>query len=139
MAETKRVGVSAQPHRLQHAFQAIAEYVMNERLLHSIRQVIEHLVAGRYVELETLTNGQRLSAQEMAKAINDYGRKLVLPPEDVFELMDVVEVRNAQPQQWSVAMPLWTREEGRSDLSIGVTVIADEDGYSVELDDIHVL
>ena len=75
----------------------------------------------------------------MAKAINDYGRKLVLPPEDVFELMDVVEVRNAQPQQWSVAMPLWTREEGRSDLSIGVTVIADEDGYSVELDDIHVL
>lgn len=112
---------------------------MNERLKQSVRQVIEHLVAGKYAELETLTAGQRLTAHEIAKAISDYGRKLVSPPDDAFGLMDVVEVRNAQPPQWSVTMPLWTREEGRSDLSIGVTLIADEKGFRVELDDIHVL
>jgi hypothetical protein len=36
-------------------------------------------------------------------------------------------------------MPLWTREEGRSDLSIAITVIADGEGFRIELDDIHVL
>ncbi len=112
---------------------------MNERLKEPVRQVIDHLVAGKYAELETLTNADRLSAKEMAKAISDYGRELVLPPDDAFRLMDVVEVRNAQPRQWSGTMPLWTREEGRSDLSIGVTLIAKEKGFRIELDDIHVL
>lgn len=112
---------------------------MNERLKQPVRQVIEHLVAGKYAELETLTGRKRLSAQDMAKAISDYGRKLVSPPDDGFGLMDVVEVRDAQPRQWSVTMPLWTYEEGRSDLSIGVTLIADEKDIRIELDDIHVL
>jgi hypothetical protein len=112
---------------------------MNERLKEPVRQVIEYLVAAKYAELQLLTNGKRLSAQEMAKAINDYGRELVLPPDDAFGLMDVVEVRNAQPRQWSITMPLWTHEEKRSDFSIEVTLIAEERGFRIELDDIHVL
>ena len=36
-------------------------------------------------------------------------------------------------------MPLWTKEEGRSDLSIEVTVIKETSGFKIELDDIHVL
>ena len=88
---------------------------------------------------QTHSKGQRLSAQDMAQAISDYGRRLVVPPDDAFKLMDVVEVRNVKPPQWSVNMPLWTQEEGRSDLSIGVTLISYEEGFKIELDDIHVL
>ena len=112
---------------------------MNEHLIQPIRQVIEHLVAGKYAELESLTGRQRRSAQEIAEAISGYGRQLVLPPDSAFELMDVVEVRDVQPRQWSVTMPLWTHEEGRSDLSIGVTLIANKKDFRIELDDIHVL
>ena len=112
---------------------------MNEQLIQPVRQVIQYLVAGKFAELESLTGGRRLSAQEMARAISDYGRKLVAPPDDAFALMDVVAVRNARPAQWSVTMSLWTREEGRSDLSIGVTLIADTESFRIELDDIHVL
>lgn len=112
---------------------------MREHLERPLRQVIEHLVAGRWAELEALTGGKRLTAREMAEVIAEYGRKLVLPPGDALRLMDVVEVRNAQPKQWSVTMPLWTQEEGRSDLSISVTLIAQEEGFKIELDDIHVL
>ena len=112
---------------------------MNEQLIKPVRQVLALLVAGQYAELETQSNSIRLNAQEMAKAINDYGRELALPPNDAFQLMDIVEVRNAKPRQWSIAMPLWTREEGRSDLSIGLTLFAEETGFRIELDDIHVL
>jgi hypothetical protein len=112
---------------------------MNERLKDPVLKVIEHLVAGEFAELESLTNGRRLNAQEIGKAVTDYGRKLVLPPEDAFRLIDVVEVKNAGPRRWSVTMPLWTREEGRSDLAIEVTLIADHENLRIELDDIHVL
>jgi len=112
---------------------------MSEQSRQPIRSVIDHLVAGKFTELEMLTKGQRLSAPEIARAISVYGRRLVVPPDDAFKLMDVVEVRNFKPPQWSVNMPLWTEEEGRSDLSIGVTLISDGEGFKIELDDIHVL
>jgi hypothetical protein len=70
--------------------------------------------------------------------ITDYGRQLVLPPDEAFGVMDVVEVRNAKPRRWSVTMPLWTREEGRSDLSLELTLIAGAQAFAIELDDIHV-
>lgn len=111
----------------------------NEQLRQPVRQVIELLVAGKYTEVEALTNSIRLSAQEIAKAITDYGRQLVLPPADAFGLMDVVEVRNAKPRRWSITMRLWTQEEGRSDLSLELTLSADAQSFAIELDDIHVL
>jgi hypothetical protein len=111
---------------------------MNEQLRQPVYQVIKLLVAGKYAEVEALTNGVRLSSQEMAKAISDYGRELVLPPNDAFGLIDVVQVQNVQPPRWSITMPLWTREEGRSDLSLELTLIGGQP-VAVELDDIHVL
>jgi hypothetical protein len=104
-----------------------------------IRQVVELLANGRHAELEARTNGVRLSAREMAKAIADYGRHLIIPPEEAYSLMDVVEIRSTQQPRWSVTMPLWTLEEGRSDLLLELTVIRREKTFDIELDDIHVL
>ncbi len=112
---------------------------MNEHLQQPVREVIELLAGGKYSELEALTKGVRLTAEEIAKAIVDYGRHLVVPPENAFELMDVVEVRTTGMARWSITMPLWTREEGRSDLSLEVTLIGDQKPFGIELDDIHVL
>lgn len=112
---------------------------MNEQVRQPVREIVELLVAGKYAEVERITKRVRLSAEEMAKAISDYGRQLVIPPEEAFGLLDVVEVRNMQPPRWSVTMPLWTREEGRSDLSLELTLIHGQNAFDVELDDIHVL
>jgi hypothetical protein len=112
---------------------------MHEHLRPSVRAVIELLVARRYAELEALTKGVRLSQQQIAKAIADYGRELVVPPENAYGLLDATEVRLAQPPRWSVTMPLWTREEGRSDLSLELTLVAERKAFGIELDDIHVL
>jgi hypothetical protein len=112
---------------------------MNEHLRRPVRDVIELLTAGRFKDIEILTNGSRLNAMDIAKAITDYGRQLVMPPEDGYELMDVVEVRDSAPPRWSIRIPLWTREEGRSDLSLELTVSQRSNGFDVELDDIRVL
>jgi len=112
---------------------------MNEQLREPINRVLVLLVTGKYAELTTLTHGNRLTAKEIATAITDYGRTLIIPPEDAYGLMNVVEVTNAQPKRWSIAMPLWTQEEGRSDLTLELTVIKHQNKFVIELDDIHVL
>jgi len=112
---------------------------MNDQIQHAVGQTIELLVTGKYADLERLTHGTRLTANEMAKAVADYGKQLTLPPQDGFKLMNMVEVKNAQPKRWSVTMPLWTKEEGRSDLTLELTAIKRDNKVSIELDDIHVL
>ena len=104
-----------------------------------VRQVIKLLVEQRYSELESLTKGIRLRAGDMMQAVQSYKRTLIMPPEDSYNLMNAVNIRSSEPPQWSIVMPLWTQEEGRSDLSIELTLIKEIQGFRIELDDIHVL
>lgn len=112
---------------------------MQEDLHQQIKNVIELLVNEEFEHIEALTKGVRLTSEQIRHAIEDYGRKLILPPSNAFELMNVVQIRNAVPSRWSIVMPLWTVEEGRSDLSLELTIVKSGAGYTVELDDIHVL
>ena len=112
---------------------------MASELRQPVGTVITHLVAGDYSGLESLTRGRRLSAEEMKTAVDDYGRRLVPPPESAFESdLDAIPIQDADPSAWSVVMTLWTEEEGRSDLSIVLTVTQLEYGFDVTLDGIVV-
>lgn len=113
---------------------------MRERILQTVKQVVSDLATKRYSELAQQTDGRRLSADHLAAIESDYGVTLVAPPDDAYELLDVVEVARTNPRSWSVVMPLWTRDQGRSDLSLELTLIEAQPGQlSVEIDDIHVL
>ncbi len=104
-----------------------------------VRRIVEALAAKDYSQAATITNGIRLPEDQIRGAIEDYGRTLVMPPDDAFDDMDVVQVTGATPSQWSVRMSLWTEEEGRSDLSIELTLKESGGDFVVELDDLHVL
>jgi len=112
---------------------------MNAQLADLVKKVLNLLVAEKYADIVILTHGTRLNAEEIARAIGEYGRKLIMPPEEGFQLMKSIEVKNARPRRWSIVIPLWTREEGRSDLTLEMTVIEQQNGFFVELNDLHVL
>src|SRR5687767_10921672 len=112
----------------------------NPQLKAAVRQVVSILVQEDYESLERLTNGVRLTAEEMAEGVREYGGSLILPPEDIFENLDVVEVEGAQPRKWSVNVDLWTAEEGQSDLTLGLTLReSGREIFDVEIDNLHVL
>lgn len=111
---------------------------MSEQLKDPVRKVIELLVSRQYAKVEAITGGIRLKAPEIAGAIAEYGRKLIPVPEQGLDLMDVVRVHGALPPKWTARIPLWTEEEGRSDLSVELTLIKDGQDFKIELDDIHV-
>lgn len=110
------------------------------RVIRTAREVVELLVAGEYEQLENLTKSRRLSADELRSAVDDYGERLCLPPRHVFEEVDALELTGSIPAKWSVRIDLWSVREGRSDLSLEMTLAAaDGDAMEVEIDNIHVL
>ena len=110
------------------------------KLKSTVRRVVSLLERGDYEALERLTNGVRLTAAEMAEGVREYGGNLILPPDDVFDNLDVIEVEGARPREWSVNVDLWTAEEGRSDLTLEMTLReSGKEIYGVEIDSIHVL
>lgn len=116
---------------------------INQRITATVRQLLEWLVTGDFGAIERYTNGVRLSAGLISDAVSEYGHKLVMPPPEVFENLDVIEVIEiigASPKRWSVRFDLWTEDERRSDLSFECTLIDSEVGLlKTEIDNIHVL
>ena len=113
---------------------------MSVELLQATAQsVAERLARGEYDAVVAESSASRLTADELRAVVREYGRTLVIPPETAYRDLDAVAVRGATPPTWSVRAPLWTKEEGRSDLTLELTVILNENRPSFELDDLHVL
>jgi hypothetical protein len=104
-----------------------------------VQTVMEDLSQGKFEALVARLAASRLSAEQLRQVIREYGRTPISPPVTIEPELDVVQVQGASPPTWSVRSPLWTREEGRSDLTLELTVTTDRDAVRVELDDLHVL
>ena len=111
---------------------------MKRELENAVRQIIDLLVSGEHYDLEALTEGRRLTAAQIGSAIQEYGRTLITPPPDQLAI-DAIQVTGKKPATWSVSVPLWTREESRSDLTLELTIEDRVDGPRVDIDNIHVL
>ena len=110
------------------------------KLKATVQRVVSLLARGEYEALERLTNGERLTAAEIREGVRDYGGSLVLPPDEAFDNLDVVEIEGEQPRAWGVRVDLWTAEEGRSDLTLELTLREGaEEVYGVEIDNVHAL
>lgn len=106
----------------------------------AVRLTVHLLVEKRYSDLEALTRCTRLTASEMESAVAAYGRTLVFPPDETFRSLDAREIEaHPQNKKWSIVLPLWTKEEGQSDLALELTLEREVDGTRIELDNIHVL
>jgi|SRR5690554_5233353 len=103
----------------------------------TVRHIYSLLQSQQYEAVEKLTNGIRLSADEIEEAITDYGCRLVPYPDSVE--LDIVEVTGSTPKEWSVVAPVFTVEEGLSDLSIELSLVDNgQEIYRSELDNIRV-
>ncbi|MFD0686445.1 DUF7668 domain-containing protein [Actinomadura fibrosa] len=114
--------------------------MLPEEGVNAVRAVLGLLVRGHYEELETLTEGRRLSAGEMASAIERTGRHLITPPDGAFRSLDAVPLADgaADERAFRVRVPLWTAQDGLSDLAVSLLVTEVMDGvWTVELLGIH--
>lgn len=111
----------------------------NEPVADIVREVIALLVGQQYKELERFVPETRMTAEDIARVIQDYGKAVVPCPEPIEDVIDIVELAGRSRPTWSVVVPLYAQEGGRSDLSVELTVVElDQNEFQVALENIRV-
>jgi hypothetical protein len=132
--------VPPQPDELpDHPREREAALQAPERVLRTVaRQAMKWLVHCEVAALISRCASSRLTSAEVWRVLNDYGKTLVETPHDDDFSIDAVRTQATTPT-WSVNVPLWTSEEGRSDLTLQLTIALGPRGPVIELDDLRVL
>lgn len=114
---------------------------MNTKKLHNTVKMVTDLLAEKnYKEIESLCDGVQLDAEELAYASEDYGMEILPLPKEGYKKLDIVEVTDSNPREWSVYVPIYTAEEGLSDLTLELSLIDNpSELYQIQIDNLHVL
>jgi len=106
-----------------------------------IEQTVRHIYSILHnktpADLASFTGGVSQNACDIGECITEYGCELVAYPENI--QLDVVEVFGSNLKEWGVVAPIYTAEEGVSDLSIELSFT--ENGEAIlksELDNLRV-
>jgi hypothetical protein len=110
---------------------------LEPELFEAVRRIVAALVAGRYAAVVANGQGGRVSESEMDARISEYGRTLVPLPDEAMATIDMYP-QDGNPDEFAMDVPLWTQEEGRSDLTMLVRVRRQGGSYHVEIDDLLV-
>lgn len=111
---------------------------MDDELLNQVKRLVLDLVAGQYAAIAADGRAGRLSEEELRIAVTEYGHTLIPLPQDGLTLVEVFP-NKSNPDMASVNIPLWTQEEGHSDLTLSVTATKYGDRYTLHVEDLHVL
>jgi hypothetical protein len=96
------------------------------------------LADGDYPSVMERSGGAGMTSRELQEIIRDYGRKVIAPPAD-YACISIVECEATAVPTWSVEADLWTAEEGRSDLTLSMTIAFGPHGPAIQIDNLHVL
>jgi hypothetical protein len=111
---------------------------LSSPMVQALKALVHELVAGNFATLAADRRAGRLTAEELANAVANYGRTLIDLPDAAFETADVIPLAG-QATAWAVDLDLWSVEEGQSDLTLSVTLQLTPDGVLTSIDDLHVL
>lgn len=113
----------------------------NNRLMDTALRLTQLLVDEEYTTIERLSDGEGLNAAQLSEAVEDYGRHLMMPPDEEFEtLVHVYPVEGAEHPEWNIDIDLWTEEEGQSDLTLQVNIVESAPAqWRLRIEDLHVL
>ena len=108
----------------------------DERLKDPIRSLVREIAAGNYGRLEAEGKLGELTAEDLREAVEDYGRTIVPLPDEAFDRVDYYE-KQYEPG-WLLDVPIYTEEEGASDLTLELET-QESDPASVVVRNLHVL
>ena len=106
----------------------------------AVRVLVDLLVRGEYATIDRISGGARISASDLKRAVADYGRVLAAPGDGWWDDVSVTPIETDGSPSFHIAVPLWTQEEGRSDLTLEVRLdeVAPE-AFETQIEDLHVL
>jgi hypothetical protein len=116
--------------------------INDKKMEKTIMRLVNLFIKEEYAEIVNWSKEVRLTENEIKEAIDEWEQKVVFPPKDFFNHVDIMKIVDTDEghKQWSVIFELWMDKDGKSDLSVELTFIeSSEKYYDIELDNIHVL
>jgi len=99
---------------------------------------VADLAEGRFDEIERDGRSAQCAGADLERAVAECGRTLLPLPDEAVALIDAIE-HTADPDGCAVDVPLWTVEEGRSDLTLSLDARKEPSGCRLEITNLHVL
>lgn len=109
----------------------------DERFKEPIKSIVRDLASGRYEDLEADGRSGPSTAAGLREAVERYGATLVELPEEAFDWVDDYP-REGREGVWKLDLPLYTEEEGQSDLTLILEAEAKPDAVTVYIRDLLV-
>jgi len=114
------------------------------QLHNTVSWLLSLIASGTYEELEAMYVAAKPDSRYIEQALMNYRPvHYTMPPDnELANLIYYIEAVRSPTQvpSWRVAIDLWTVEEGRSDLTLQVTIMDTGQAlYDVLIDDLHVL
>jgi hypothetical protein len=105
----------------------------------TVREIVDLISTKQYELALQACSKSRLTAADIERVIEVYGRSTVMSPENADRYIDAVAIKGCLEPTWSVLAPIWTLEEGHSDLTLDLTITVKSPHPDVELNDLHVI
>lgn len=110
--------------------------MIDSEAINLIFALVEDLAEKNYHQISEDGRIGRLTEEELKIAIDSYGCKLVSLPHEAVGIFDACKVEGKR--EWQVDVPLWTEEEGRSDLTLSVSIDFTNGKKTISIDDLRV-
>ena len=98
-----------------------------------IEKIVQKIANDCFGEIET----SETSADDLQRVLREYGCSIVPLPDNALSLAETYHIANEN--RLDVYLPLWTKEEGRSDLTLFVSCFMKNGKSFVEINDLRVL
>jgi hypothetical protein len=106
------------------------------RFRDALSAIVAHVAEGDFAAL--IREGSSPAGTDLGRWVRQHPAHVIPLPPEAWQIARCGRVTN-QPGTWWVEVPLWTAEEGRSDLSLEATIAEDDGRFMIQIDGIHVL
>jgi hypothetical protein len=101
-----------------------------------ITEIIYNISVNDYDTIETNGQNGRVETNDLKRVIAEYGCTIIPLPDEAFSKAEVYNIRDKN--RLDVYIPLWTKEEGRSDLTLFLSCYTINEIPKVEINDLRV-
>ncbi|MFJ8461722.1 hypothetical protein ACIQ57_21730 [Lysinibacillus xylanilyticus] len=108
-----------------------------EMFIPMISETIADLSKENYNKIEEDGRLGRINIDDLKRVITEYGCEIIPLPDRAFNLAEIYYI--AAGKRLDIYLPLWTKEEGRSDLTLSFSGQRNNNQLKIEFNDLRVL
>jgi hypothetical protein len=108
-----------------------------ELFKNKINELVKDISNKNYKNIELKNEYGHTNMNELENRIKEYNKTIIPLPEEAFEIAEIYIIE--KENRIDIYIPLWTKEEGRSDLTLSIGCYLIKNEPVIKIDDLEVL